>query len=36
MLNRILLAFLFSFSFSADLFISEVAEGSSNNKYRNF
>ncbi len=33
MLNRILLAFLFSFSFSADLFISEVAEGSSNNKY---
>ena len=33
MLNRIILLFLFSFSLSADLFISEVAEGSSNNKY---
>ena len=33
MLNRIILVFLFSFSLSADLFISEVAEGSSNNKY---
>ena len=33
MLNRIILIILFSFSLSADLFISEVAEGSSNNKY---
>ena len=33
MLNRILLVFLFSFGISSALFISEVAEGSSNNKY---
>ena len=33
MLNRIILILLFSFSVSANLFISEAAEGSSNNKY---
>ena len=33
MLNRILIIALFSFGISANLFISEAAEGSSNNKY---
>ena len=33
LLNRILIIALFSFGISANLFISEAAEGSSNNKY---
>ena len=33
MLNRILLTLMFSFSLSSALFISEIAEGTSNNKY---